>query len=439
MIFSNIHVLLKDYTVCENLFVATKGNRIVYIGSQKPDGEYGDIYDGRGKLLMPAFYNAHSHNAMSLMRGYGENLSLNDWLHKKIFPFEAEMTPQDIYYGWMLCAAEMLRFGIAGTNDMYFSGEAMARAVLDSGVKANLSLAVTCYGDHAYEDLPVAKEADALFAAFDGAADGRLMIDLSIHGEYTSTENAVRGVQNTLRAWAAAYMSICRKQRENMRNASSGRGGMTPAAYFKAAGLFDVPATAAHAVWAEQSDYEIFKQQGVTVATCPKSNLKLASGTAPAAEMLKAGVRVALATDSVASNNNLNMLEEMKILALTQKGRLRDPVVLKPAEAIQMATKNGAAAMRRQSCGYIDEGAFADLTVLDLSPLYMQPLHSLTDQILWSACGTDVVLTMVDGTVLYRDGEYPHLDIEKILFECRRAAGSIASAAASKRDSGSVK
>ena len=425
MIFTNISVLQRDFTVGENLFVATAGNRIVFIGSEEPDGEYGERYDGRGKLLMPAFYNAHSHNAMSLMRGWGENLALNDWLNTRIFPFEAKMTPGDIYYGWMLGAAEMLRFGIAGTNDMYFSGEALARAVIDSGVKANLSLAVTCFGEDDYSALPTAREAEALFADYDGAAEGRLKIDLSVHGEYTSTERVARGAAaHAARLGCGMHVHLSETEAEH-EDCKKRHGGMTPAAYFQAAGLFDVPATAAHAVFSERSDFEIFRHRGVTVATCPKSNLKLASGAAPVAEMLREGVSVALGTDSVASNNNLNMLEEMKVLALAQKGVNRNPLLMKPDEVMRLATVNGAAAMRREHCGYIEEGACADLTVLDLSAPYMQPVHSVIDQILWSACGTDIRLTMVDGVVLYRDGEYPRMDIEKIQYECRAAARRI--------------
>ena len=158
MLFANIGVLDEHFDYHENWFVAVEGEKIAYVGPTAPEGDFGEIYDGTGKVLLPAFVNAHSHSAMTLMRGYGENLALSDWLNTRIFPFEAKLDGEAIYNGAMLAAAEMLRFGIVSTTDMYFDAMATRRVVEESGIKMNLSVAAVCFDDSDYRDLPMYRE-----------------------------------------------------------------------------------------------------------------------------------------------------------------------------------------------------------------------------------------------------------------------------------------
>ena len=190
-------------------------------------------------------------------------------------------------------------------------------------------------------------------------------------------------------------------------------------------GVFDTCTTAAHCVWVEDEDMDILAEKGVTVATCPVSNLKLASGICNVPELLKRGINVAIGTDSVSSNNSLNFIEEMKFFALLGKVRSNDPTVITPKETIHAATYAGALAQGRPDCGRLKEGNRADLIVLDISVPSMKPVHNLLTNLVYSASGSDVVLTMADGKVLYKDGVYLTIDIEKTIAETEAACKNI--------------
>ena len=196
--------------------------------------------------------------------------------------------------------------------------------------------------------------------------------------------------------------------------------GLTPAQYFNSLGLFDTPTTAAHCVWLEPVDYPILKEKGVTVACNPVSNMKLASGVCNVPELLRQGINVGIGTDSVASNNSLNFIEEMKFFAVASKGKFYDPTAVTPVETLKAATVCGARAQGREDCGLLKEGYKADLVVLDITGPHMYPVHDLVNNLVYSASGSDVVMTMADGKVLYENGEYKTIDIEKTLFEADR-------------------
>lgn len=416
MLFEHISVLTPEGIVPDRC-VAIRGPRIASITAAAPEGSWPERYDGRGKLLLPGFVNAHSHTPMTLMRGYGENLALSRWLNERIFPFEALLTPEDIYWATLLGIAEMVRYGITSTSDMYFRLDAVARAFAEAGAKVNLSNGTTCFDGTPYAQLASTAETHAAVRDWQGAQDGRIRVDVSLHGEYTSDEATARAVAEDaarLGCRVQVHMSETKQEHE----ACKGRhGGRTPARYLADCGLFEMPAIAAHCVWAQDEDFALLAEKGVTVATCPKSNLKLASGVLPLAAARKHGVRVALGTDSVASNNNLNMMEELRMFLLVQKGFSGDATLLTPAEAMACATRVGALAQGRDDCGWIVPGARADLCVLDVSAPAMQPVHDLLNNVAYSASGSDIVLTMCDGRVLYRDGQYPTMDIARVVYE----------------------
>jgi len=413
MLFLGIGVLDEHFDYHENWYVAVTGDRIVYVGPERPEGDYGETYDGTGKVLMPGFVNAHSHSAMTLMRGYGENLALSDWLNTRIFPFEAKLDGEAIYHGTLLAAAEMVRFGIVSTTDMYFNAEANRRAVAESGIKMNLGLSVTCFDDSGYRDLPVYRELMEALPACHGALDGRLRMDAVLHAEYTSTEKVVRQAAEAAKELGLNMHLHLSETKSEHEECKARRGGRTPAKYFADAGAFDVPATAAHCVWVEEEDMDILREKGVTVACNPVSNLKLSSGFAPVPRLLEKGVNVALGTDSVASNNSLNILEEVKLFATLYKAASGDPTAVTPRQALYAATRAGALSQGRTDCGLIKEGFKADIAVLDVDRPWMRPCHDMVNNLVFSAQGSDVCLTMVDGNVLYRDGLWTTLDVER--------------------------
>ena len=421
MLFKDITIADEEFNVKEHMYVGVKGDRIALISDAMPEEDYGEVYDGKNKLLLPAFYNTHSHLAMYLMRGYGENLSLMTWLQDRIFPFEAQLTGEDMYYGTLMGAAEMLRYGIGAATDMYLDDDAQARALIDSGVKACYGRCVTYTGDASYYDLPFYSRTVESVKKYNGYDNGRIKTDFSLHAEYSSNEHIAREVAE------AAYKYGCNMQvhvsetGDEVEACRRKHEGRSPVKYLADCGIFDVPATAAHCVYVDDEDMEILREHNVSVSTCPKSNAKLSSGIAPVTAMLRAGVNVTIGTDSVASNNNLNMIEEMRFFNLLQKAKYLDPTVITPKQTLYAATRAGAIAQRREDCGLIKEGFKADLTVMDVDKVYMRPVYDLLNNLIYSASGNDVVLTMVDGKVLYKDGVYPALDVERIEWECEKS------------------
>lgn len=419
MLFKNISILSEDFELLEDMYVGIQGDRIAYIGNETPEHfcdfiKDNKIYDGKGLLLMSGFYNAHTHSPMTLLRGYGENMMLNDWLNKKIFPYEAELTIDSVYWGTMLAIAESLMSGIVSSTDMYYFSPAVAKAVLDSGVKMNISRALVNFDGANPLDMASYAEMDEFCSEYHMKGMGRLRADVSIHAEYTSDPStcmavAEYGKANNLNAHI--HLSETKNEHEGCR----ARHGKTPAEYFSDLGIFDIPCTAAHCVWLEDEDFDILHEKGVTVASCPVSNMKLASGIADTAKMIDKGINLALGTDSVASNNSLNFFEEMKFMALGIKAWKSNPAILSPADVLRAATLGGAKSQGRKDCGAVSIGNKADLIAVNLDTPNMQPIHEIANNLVYSASPADIVLTMVDGRILYERGEFTTLDIEKII------------------------
>lgn len=424
MLFKNISILNESFEIEENMYVGIDGEKITYISKEAPKRGFGRVYDGTGKLLMSGFVNTHAHSPMALMRGYGENMALQDWLNKKIFPFEAKLTGDAVYWATMLAMAESVRFGIVSTTDMYYFSEDMVRAIAESGTKNNLSRSITCFDDSELWELESAKEMKSLFETYHNAEGGRIKVDMSIHAEYTSTPKIVRQMAEYTSS-IGANMHVHLSETQSEHEECKARHGMTPAAYFNSLGLFDTPTTAAHCVWIEGEDFEILKEKGVTVASNPVSNMKLASGVCNVPKLLDMGINVSLGTDSVASNNSLNYIEEMKYFATAAKERVKDPTAVTPKQALRAATSSGAQSQGRSDTGVLARGKKADLIVLDISGPHMHPVHSLINNLVYSASGSDVVLTMADGKILYENGKYFTIDLERAVYETERAAKKI--------------
>ncbi|MFR7985737.1 MAG: amidohydrolase [Clostridia bacterium] len=424
MLFKNISILNESFEIEENMYVGIDGGKITYISKEAPKRGFGRVYDGTGKLLMSGFVNTHAHSPMALMRGYGENMALQDWLNKKIFPFEAKLTGDAVYWATMLAMAESVRFGIVSTTDMYYFSEDMVRAIAESGTKNNLSRSITCFDDSELWELESAKEMKSLFETYHNAEGGRIKVDMSIHAEYTSTPKIVRQMAEYTSS-IGANMHVHLSETQSEHEECKARHGMTPAAYFNRLGLFETPTTAAHCVWIEGDDFEILKEKGVTVASNPVSNMKLASGVCNVPKLLDMGINVSLGTDSVASNNSLNYIEEMKYFATAAKERVKDPTAVTPKQALRAATSSGAQSQGRSDTGVLARGKKADLIVLDISGPHMHPVHSLINNLVYSASGSDVVLTMADGKILYENGKYFTIDLERAVYETERAAKKI--------------
>lgn len=424
MLFKNVTILDENFEVQENMYVVVEDKKISYISKEEPADYKGRVYDSTDKLLMPAFYNAHGHSPMSIMRGYGENLKLDQWLNQKIFPFEDKLTGDAVYWSTLLTMAESMRFGIVSTTDMYFFTDHMVKATVDSGMKGNISRAIVHFDQSNPEDMPSFKEMKRTFKDYHNIHDERIKMDVSIHGEYTSSPIAVSKVVDFGKS-VNANMHIHVSETVEEHEACKIRHKKTPMKYFCDLGAWDMPATAAHCVHLDEEDFHILKDKKITVASNPISNLKLASGVANIPKMLEMGINVAIGTDSVASNNSLNFIEEMKVFAISSKMYYNSPTAVTPKETIKAATINCALSQGRLDCGAVKVGNRADLILLNLNNPYMHPTHNLLNNLVYSAAGTDVILTMCDGRILYEDGEYKTLDLERIVYMVEKAKKEI--------------
>lgn len=433
MLFANIDILDENLDHRAGMFVGVKDGRIDYVGDAEPANaaDYGERYDGKGKLLMNAFYNTHAHTPMTLLRGYAENQPLQQWLNDTVWPFEGkmDMARRHHYWGCMLSQAEMLRYGVVGYSDMYFATIDRCEATLEAGMKANHCDGGTmCFVETDYESLDVCKVNEQLFAEYQNAGDGRVKIDMCVHGEYTTPQGMIeRCVAEAKKHDTGLHIHMSETKAEHD-ECKARHDGMTPAQWFDHLGAFDIPVTAAHCVWVEPDDIELLAAKGVNVSLNPASNMKLASGFAPVDAMLRAGVWCSLGTDGMASNNTHNILQSAYLLACAQKGNELNPAIITPKQILQMLTVNGARAQQRSDCGVLAEGNRADLVVIDIDTPWMTPVHDIATNLIYSASGADIVLTMCDGKVLYKDGEYLTIDIEKTKAEVRRSVDEVLAA-----------
>lgn len=415
----------------EDAEILIEDKLIVYAGkrSEAPAFEADETIDGQGALAMPGLCNMHTHTPMTLLRSIGSDLPLDRWLNEAIFPVEAHLTDDAVRAGSDLGIMEMLRFGTTSFNDMYMHMDMEAEAVRDSGMRALLGHGVVDFDESCSDLLP----GIALIEKWNHAADDRIRISLAPHSEGATTQKVmekVREAAETYRVPIHVHVSETKLDFDG----SLERRGLTPPQYLNKLGFMDHPVLAAHCVWFTDEDIELFARTGAVVLHNPISNLKLASGVAPIAKMLKAGVKVTIGTDGVASNNNLNLWEEIKLMPMLQKGTTLDPTVVSPAQTIAAATYNGAQAMGYENLGLLKEGYLADLILVKLDEAHMYPCHDLESNLIYSAQGSDVRLTMVGGKVLYRDGEYTTLDPKLVIARARKEAEQlIARADAAKK------
>lgn len=420
MLFEKITIIDENMNSQTGMYVGIKGDRIDYISDKEPEEDYGRRYSGEGKCLMSAFFNGHGHSPMTMLRGYGENMNLQEWLFDYIFPYEAHLTGGRVYAATMLAAAESLKYGIVSTNDMYYFCEDMVRAYLDSGIKGNISRAVSINDDVSFLSTVPGMESKQLYLDYEGAGDGRIKVDMSLHAEYTNCDRTVRELAELTKELGTG-MHVHVSETKTETEECIARHGKTPAAYLADAGLFDTRTVAAHCVWLTDEDMDILKDKGVFVAVNPISNLKLASGVCNVPALLKKNIGLCIGTDSTASNNSLNFIEEMKIFAIAPKMYYNMPSEITVKDVLYAATRGGALSQGREDTGLMKEGYRADLIVLDISGPNMHPVHDITNNIVYSACGSDVLLTMADGKILYEDGAYTTIDIEEVIFATEEA------------------
>lgn len=426
-LFTNVTALLmdEDFTTLRDGYVAVDGTDISYVGGTRPQGSFDQTIDCAGKVMMPGFVNCHTHIPMTLMRGYGGGHDLQSWLQDFIFPAEAKWDDRALAAATGLGLAEMIASGVTCIADMYMRTGVIARQVLDAGISANLSVGGVYFGDPA--DFSPEKCGDcanqrSLTEEWHGAGGGQILADASIHGEYTSSAPLWQWMADYAQAHGLGmHVHISETKREHA-DCKARHDGLTPIQTLNQYGVWDCGRSiAAHCVYTTPEDWAIMAQKGVSCVHNPYSNLKLGSGIAPIPAMGKAGVNVALGTDGVSSHNSIDMFADMKLAAILHNGAACDPMAVTARQALELATVNGARALGRNT-GRIAAGCTADLILVDFDAPNLIPCHDPAENLVFSAHGSNVCMNMARGKVIYQNGAFLTLDLDRIKAEIRQYA-----------------
>jgi len=410
-----------DIGLVDNTNIAIENGRIKSIGLVPEDFKVDKVIDGKDKLVMPGLVNSHTHIAMSLFRNYADDLPFWPWLTERIMPLEEKLIAEHVYWGSMLSIVEMIKSGVTSFADMYFFMDDVAKAVEETGIRSSLSVGLSDSGNQEQK----IKNTQEYFDNWNGKANGRITVMAGPHAPYScgpSFLSKVIDMASERRMGIHIHLSESKKEVEDSYN----NFGKSPIKHVNDLGLFDLPTLAAHCVHLSDDDINILANKKVSVANNPGSNLKLGNGFARVEDMIKKGVNVCLGTDGSASNNNLNMFEEINLAALVNKALKGDTTSIPATTAVKMATVNGAKALGLdKEVGTLEVGKKADIIIIDLNKPHFYPRYNLISSLAYSAQASDVETVIVDGNILMENYELKTVDIEKVMFNAERCAKSL--------------
>lgn len=405
--FTNGLVLDKDFNITKH-DVFVDGDSIVAIGDCDKTAD--TVYDLNGNLLMPSFKNAHTHSAMTFGRSFADDLPLQAWLYDKIFPLEAKLTPQDIYDLSSLAFLEYLTSGTTACFDMYYYPEMMARASVDIGFRTVMTSGLNNFKE----------SIDAVEGYYQKFNNYHPLISykLGFHAEYTTSKELIKGIADLAEKYKAPVFVHASETKAEVDDCI-GRNGMTPTQFLDSLGVFNYGGGAYHSVWLDDNDIEIYKKRSIWAIINACSNAKLASGIAPVSRLIDEGIGIAVGTDGASSNNALDMFREMYMISATQKLKDNDAASTDANSILKAATIGSAKCMGLDDCDVIDVGKKADLIVIDMHRPSMQPINNISKNLVYSGSKDVVKMTMVNGKILYSNGEFIGIDTEKIYTNCQ--------------------
>jgi 5-methylthioadenosine/S-adenosylhomocysteine deaminase len=414
IIKNGIFVTMDEAKPIVHGYMIFEGSTIISISEELPAPleAFDEVIDGNHRLYMPGLVNTHGHAAMSLLRGIGDDLALQVWLQEKMWPMEAKFTPHDVRYGTLLSIVEMLKGGTTSFVDMYDHMNEVAQAVEQAGLRGCLTRGVIglCPPDLQQTKLSEAKQ---FVRDWHGKAEGRITTMMAPHAPYTCPPDYItRFIEASLELNVPLHTHMSETAREVADNVE--QYGLRPVAHLEKLGFFTRPSLLAHGVHLTDEEIEVLARHDVRVSHNPGSNLKLASGIARVVDLQKAGVLISLGTDSAASNNNLDMFEEIRLAALLHKGISGDPTAIPAAAALRMGTLDGANSIWLNKVGSLREGFKADFIAIDIDQAHFLPRSNFISHLVYSASAKDVTDVWVDGKCLVRAGQCVTLDEEKI-------------------------
>lgn len=407
---ARIITMLNDMITNGEIWI--RDSEIEYIGANSnPGNKFDREIDAKGNLLMPGFKNAHAHSPMTFARSLADGLPLNDWLQKKIFPMEAKLTHEHIYYFSKLAYMEYLTSGITAAFDMYYEPEAIIKASEECGFRTVLCGAVNNFK----ESVEVLEK---YYMRYNDRSEMTSYI-LGFHAEYTSDLNLIQDISKLSNKYSAPVYVHNSETRLEVENCIK-KYGKTPTKLFEDLGIYENGGGGFHCVHINDEDIEIFKRKGLYAVINSASNLKLGSGIAPLADLLNKGVKVALGTDGASSNNALDMFREMYLSAVLQNILNDDTGACKASDILKIATVGGAEAMGLNQCNVLDIGKKADIIMIDMNRPNMQPINNIVNNIIYSGSKENVMMTMINGKILYENGEFTTIDKEEIYYNANK-------------------
>ena len=408
---------MKDQNLIEGE-LWTDNDRISYIGPavENCNTNFEREIDCKGNLLMPGLKNAHTHSAMTFSRSLADDYSLNDWLFKAIFPREAKLTPEHIYWFTKLAYAEYLSGGITACFDMYPKRIESARAAVESGFRY-----VSCDDANDFGGMDLMEENYNKFNSYDPLVS----YIYGFHAEYTTNLDNLKRVSELAHKYEApvfAHISETKAEVEGCKE----RYGVTPAVLFEQLGIYDFGGGGFHCVWFTDEDRDIFKKRNLWSVFNACSNLKLASGITPVYKFIEKDMNIAIGTDGAGSNNALSMFREMYLDTVLSNVETNNAAAVDPFTILKAGTTGGALCMGLKDSDVLDQGKKADIIMIDMSKPSMQPENNIVRNIIYSADNSVVKMTMIDGKILYEDGRFTTLDMDEIIRECNKFKNDLA-------------
>lgn len=403
--------------IIKNGTLTIQDDAIDYIGDNIEDlSQFDQVIDAKGKIVMPGLINTHGHTPMTLLRGVSDDLPLQEWLEKKIWPLERQFTEEHIYWGSRLAIVEMIKTGTTTFSDMYIHMDIIAEAVKDTGIRGNLSRGIIGFGGSEEKNKKLLEAAD--FAKrWNNSANGRITTMMSPHSPYSCDPDFIKEIVQAaedLNLPIQIHLSETSAEVE----LSINQFGKRPVELLADIGLFERPSLVAHGVHLLPNEIEILADKDVRVSHNPGSNLKLGSGIAPIPQLIKRNITVSLGTDGAASNNNLDLFDELRLAALIHKGVNQDSTLIDALTAIKMATIKGAKSLFIDHLtGTLTVGKKADLIMLNIDQPHFYPMHDPISHLVYTASGADVTDTFVNGKQLMKDRKLLYMDEERICYE----------------------
>ena len=407
----------ENYEVLRNKNIGIKDGIIKVITEEEIEGV--ETIKCKGKIVMPGFVNSHTHIPMAYMRGYADDLPLKDWLEKHIWPTEAKIVKRDnVKWATMLGIAEMLSFGTSLFLDMYFFEDIVGEVVLQTGIRASLGEGILNFPTPSYKNPDEILSFTKSFAR-NYKNNEFIKVSVSPHSPYTCSEKVLKK-SFELSMEYNLKMHIHVAETENERKLTEKEKGKSPVKYLNEIGVLNKNSILVHMIWVDEEEIDILREKGASVITCPESNAKLGSGVAPLLEYKKNKIKIGIGTDSVSSNNDLDILSDAKMAAYLQKAYLSDPSVFNAREVLSMLTKDAYSILGWKKAGIIKEGYKADMVIFNTSNPSSFPYFDPHSLILYSSTGREVETTIVNGKVLYNKGEYKTIDMERVKYEVKK-------------------